>query len=121
MWYSGLGLSLPFLLYEFVPMDWQLEEMSYSLIWLIPFGGLFVGILQSRLLRGKVSKAFLWIPTCVLGWTLAVAFATVSDYDILPKITGLLGGVLTLLFMLSGGLVLGIVQGKLLQYMAKSN
>jgi hypothetical protein len=121
MWYSGLGLSIPFLLYEFTPLSWQAQQMSYSLIWMIPIGSLLIGVLQSRLLQGKVKKPLLWIPTCIVGWTLAVALATLSDYNILPKLTGLWGGVITLLFMLSGGWVLGIVQGRIVQNMVKKD
>jgi len=105
-YFAMLGMGLPFLLFDFL--------LNYSSAFKLPLsvaiGGLLVGILQFRFLKGSIANAAVWIYASVIGWTLAALTTLLINYTMQFKVTGYLNLVLALLnlgLILAGGLVLG--------------
>jgi hypothetical protein len=70
---------------------------------------------QAILLREGNDKAWMWTVGSAVGWPLAAATAAIAD--VLPKaflLRGLAGAGIYLGFVLSGGLILGLVTGLVL-------
>ena len=80
----------------------------------IAVGGLFVGILQYRILNNRsVKNSLWWILICFIGWTLAGLTVGLVDFlkDDIPK--GPIGLILNLpLMVFVSSFILGLVTGK---------
>lgn len=115
-WASIIGMGVPFVASDFVSAVWS--GYSFSLPLVVAIGGLFVGLLQRRVLRSHCDRANWWVPTCVAGWTLAAGTAAVSG--LLPS--GPSAGWLAIFnvgAILLGGVVLGVVTGGALVWMLR--
>lgn len=99
MWTSIVGMTIPFLVTEFVDLGFNPLAMNVAL------GGLLVGFLQLRILKPLSVKANWWVPTCTIGWTLAAAGAS----SLLDSIPGMV-----IVSMVFGGAILGAITGKVL-------
>lgn len=70
--------------------------------------------MQWRLLRQYVGKAAWWIPASLIGWAGAGATVALND-NVLPRIPGVLGALIYIAVVLSGGVVLGATTGAVLR------
>lgn len=114
-WTSTIGMGVPFLLWDVSSATGM--QASYSLPLCVLLGGLLTGTFQHRLLRPRFSRTVWWIPACVSGWGLPAGLLALGDFGVLPTV----GGALPAIVMLSGGLLLGAVTGKTLQWMSASD
>lgn len=115
-WASVIGMGVPFVASDFVSAVWS--GYSFSLPFLVVIGGVFIGLLQRRVLRSHYERGNWWVLACVAGWTLAAGTAAVSG--VLPSgpSAGWLA-VLNVAMILLGGVVLGIVTGGALVWMLR--
>ena len=111
LWASVLGMGTPFLLWDISAVIGA--ESVFSLPISVLVGGLFVGILQWRLLRPHSDRAAWWVPACVAGWGLPALAIALNDLHVLPDPWGEL---LSIGAMFFGGVVLGVVTGKALSW-----
>ncbi len=111
LWASVLGMGAPFLLWDLSSVVGATSLFSLPLNVLV--GGLFVGILQWRLLHAHSDRAIWWVPACLVGWGLPAAAIALGDGNVFP---GPWGQLLSLGAMLFGGVVLGAVTGKALSW-----
>lgn len=112
MWMTVIGMTLSFVILEFGST--LLEMMpEFNLQISVAVGGLFVGILQYRILmKRSIKGSFWWILICFIGWTSAGLFVGLVDYlkDYIPN--GPIGLILNLpLIVLVSSLTLGLVTG----------
>jgi len=121
IWFSMVGMALPFIISEIAPIVWSNFSLPYSLQLNVSIGGLLVGLMQFQILRIKTKKAIWWVFACFIGWILATFFSTISDFNIIPKSMGLFSALITLFLMLMGGVVLGFVQSRFLIKMLNKN
>ena len=105
-------MATPFLLWDLSAVIGAQSLFSLPLSVLV--GGLFVGILEWRLLRSHSARAIWWVPACLVGWGLPAAAIALGDWGAFPRPGGQL---LSLGAMLFGGVVLGAVTGKALSWM----
>ncbi len=111
---SAAGMTVPFLLTDF----FRPAPASVTLPLSVIAGGLFTGWLQSRLLKTYSSLASAWIICSFMAWTLAACCVLLVNCTMALKATGLftlLLAFLNLLLILSGGWILGLVSGRVLQ------
>ncbi len=111
IWATTIGMGLPFLL-------WDLGgavgiEGFFSLPISMVVGGLLVGVLQSILLRSRVTRTSWWIPANLVGWGLPAAAIALGDSGVLSGP----GALLSIGAMFLGGSILGAVTGKVLLWM----
>lgn len=114
MWASVIGIGVPFVASDLVSAVWH--GYSFSLPLVVVIGGVFVGLLQRRVLIFHTHRANWWVPACVAGWALATGTAAVSG--LLPS--GPSAGWLAILnvgVILPAGIVLGMVTGGALVWM----
>jgi hypothetical protein len=104
VWASVIGLGGLFLVEDLVAAAWSEFDSLHSLQLDVTIGGLFVGLLQRRILCSHSERANWWVPACVVGWGLAAWTASVT-------FTGALDAILNLGMILMGGVVLGVVTG----------
>lgn len=103
---TALGLALPFAV---VDVAQRVDPgIPYSLASCVLAGGLVVGLLQAGLVAGTLPGRLLWVVTSTLGWGLAASTVRVADG--LTRIPGPVGAARYLAVVLSGGLLLGLVQ-----------
>ena len=111
LWASVLGMGTPFLLWDLSAVIGA--ESVFSLPMSVLVGGLFVGILQWRLLRPHSGRAIWWVPASLVGWGLPAAAIALGDGGVFP---GPGGQLLSLGAMIFGGVALGAVTGKTLSW-----
>lgn len=111
---STFGVTAPFLVSDIAGI--LRPDLPYALPVLVAAGGIVAGIAQWSLLRGRVLRAYLWIPACGLGWPLACVSA-LADYRWLGQVLGMAGTLVYLGVILGGGVLLGVVQGLALRVM----
>lgn len=111
MWYSLLGMGIPFLAFDIVKQFADLPFGAYYLPVCVITGACLTGVLQVRLLQAVHPRAVFWIPVSMISWTAAVL--TVLSIDVLKNVpmNNLLAFVLNILLMLAGGVVLGFLSG----------
>ncbi len=115
IWYSTIGLFGSFVVFELLDSFYSDLNLFDSLLLKVTVGGLFVGLLQQKLLKSSLSSSKNWTVVCVVSWALASLCATSSDYDFIPESVGaVLAAVITALIILFGGVVLGFVQSRFL-------
>jgi hypothetical protein len=112
LWTSIIGMGVPFVLWDIGSATGL--KAFFSLPVCVLLGGLLTGALQHRSLRPQFERAFWWIPACVVGWGLPAALFALAYLDFLPPVFGFL----SVIVMLYGGLLLGAVTGKTLQWMS---
>jgi len=115
LWTSVIGMGAPFIVSDIGSAAGV--AALYSLPVCVLVGGLLTGALQRRLLRPRFERTSWWIPACVVGWGLPAAAAASGFSDLLPPAFRLLSTIV----IFFGGLVLGAVTGKTLQWMSPSN
>jgi hypothetical protein len=105
VWGSVAGLGVSFLAFDIMAAVWNdVPNLIPGNLDAAVFGGLFVGLLQRRILRSHSDKANWWVPSCVVGWTLAALMPDVAIFGMQPADGNLIQ-------ILMGGGVLGIVTG----------
>ena len=114
-----VGLGAPFLLTDLSKLlGWTLP---YSLPAAIALGGVIIGAWQALLLRARLRQTGWWLVASTLGWTLAAGTSAVADG--LPRwrvLRGIWGAFAYLGIVVAGGLVLGIVTGFCLAWLARN-
>jgi len=112
LWASIIGMGLPFVLWD-VGSATGLKAL-FSLPVCVLSGGLLTGVLQHRLLRPRFQRTSWWIPACIVGWGLPAGIIALSGSGLVSPVFGILSTVA----MLLGGVLLGAVTGKALQWMS---
>ena len=110
IWTSLSGMGIPLVFFDLLAAG-----MAHKLAVSIAIGALLTGILQYHLLKRSFPKAFLWMPACFLGWTLAVGTVFIIDYtnQLKPWVSNnILLALINLFLILAGGIVLGLITGK---------
>ena len=108
---TTLGMGIPFLLWDVATRTGLSIPVSLPLCVLT--GSLLVGIPQSLLLRTRLLHTSRWIVASIIGWGLPVGLVALSDSGVLSGV----GTILSLGAMFLGGVVLGAVTGKALEWM----
>jgi len=114
LWTSIIGMGVPFVFWDIGSLTGM--KALFSLPVCVLAGGLLTGLLQQRLLRPRFERTTWWIPACVAGWGLPAGLIQFADSGLLPPISGLLSTIV----ILFGGLLLGAVTAKTLQWMSPS-
>ena len=104
VWTTAVGLWAGFLVFDIIEVAGGELPNRHSLQYDIVLGGLFVGLLQRRVLSSYSDRANWWVLACILGWSLAGRAANVT-------FTGQWDAILNLGMILMGGVILGIVTG----------
>lgn len=100
---TTIGLSAPFAVADLLQ---QLDRpLPFSLVGYVALGGTLAGALQWRLLRPRGTPAMWWLAITPIGWLLGASTVWVSEA--VPRTLGLIGALLYLAIVMSGGLVLG--------------
>ena len=113
LWFSIVGMGIPFVLLDLIPSEVLTHKLPVS----ITLGSLTVGFLQYTILRKHSLKAKQWIAGSFLGWVLGVLTVFIIDYtNNLKSVvsSNLVLAAINLFLMLAGGIVLGIITGKIL-------
>jgi hypothetical protein len=111
---SALGLTAPFLVRDVARLLHL--ELPYALPGSIVVGGLVIGLLQSRVLRLDPVRAATWVVASVVGWTLGGSTVVLND-KVLPRTLGILGALIYIGVILTGGILLGATTGLVLPRM----
>jgi hypothetical protein len=114
---TALGLAAPFIATDLargfgVPVPHALAA------W-VALGGLSAGLLQWRLLRRVFSRAHHWLFASLAGWSLGGSTGFVAD-RLLPKTPGVSGALQYIGVVLTGGLLLGIITGVVLDSLVRA-
>lgn len=110
-WASTMGMGMPFVLWDVVSAAGV--KAFFSLPVCVLLGGLLTGGLQQRLLRSQFERTAWWIVSCGVGWGLPAGIIALGDSGHLPPAFGFLSTIIIFL----GGLIVGAVTGKTLQWM----
>jgi hypothetical protein len=112
-WLGGtaLGLTAPFLARDIAKLLGF--QLPYALAGSIVVGGLFVGLLQWRVLRLDAGRAAGWIGASVVGWALGGSTVVVNE-KVLSKTPGVVGALIYLGVIVTGGILLGATTGLVL-------
>ena len=111
---STVGLWAGFFVFDVIEAIWGELSSRQSLQFDIVLGGLFVGLLQRRILFSYSNKASWWVLASTAGWGLAGRAANVT-------FSGELDAILNLGMILMGGVILGIVTGGALVWMKRGD
>lgn len=118
VWASVIGMGVPFVVFDLVAAVWS-EFPNLLLLPLVAIGGLLVGLLQRRILCSHSDRANWWVPACVAGWTLAAGTAASGPLLDIIFPGRWLSAILNLGVILLGGVVLGVVTGRVLVWMLR--
>lgn len=121
VWYSALGLTLPFLTFDLLPYFTRIVFPSYQLSIPIMLGALSIGALQAKLLKPFSRKADLWLVACIFSWGGAGFFALCGRYasKLVTNTTALYAS--QILLIVIAGIVLGLISGFFLKKMLFSS
>jgi len=111
---SAVGLWAGFFVFDVVEAVWGELSNRQSLQFDVVLAGLFVGLLQWRILSSYLDRAGWWVLASTVGWGLAGRTANVT-------FSGELDAILNLGMILMGGVILGIVTGGVLVWMKRGN
>jgi len=102
---TALGLAAPFLVGDLA----QLVDrpVPFNLAAYVMIGGIVVAALQWLLLRQVTAHAGWWLGGSPLGWMLASSTVAINDGWI-PRIPGIVGALIYVAVVLSGGVLLGL-------------
>lgn len=112
LWTSTIGMGVPFVLWD-VASGTAMKAL-FSLPLCVLLGGALTGVLQRPLLRPHFERTSWWIPACVVGWGLPAGVIALSSSSSVPPVFGPLSTIV----MFLGGLLLGAVTGKTLEWMS---
>jgi len=104
-------MGVPFVLWDLGSVIGA--KVLLSLPVCVVLGGLLTGLLQERLLRSRFERTLWWIPASIIGWGLPAGVIALGDSGLVPPAFILLST--TVMFF--GGLLLGAVTGKTLEWM----
>lgn len=113
-----IGMSLPFLLMDFLPDSFIENKMLIGTI----LGSLLYPSLQYLLLRKRFTKSILWIPFTFLGWFASLGLLLIIDISLDLKVSGskwIFLFIFNVLFILGGGVIVGAIQGIALKWLRK--
>ncbi len=111
IWYSAIGLGLPYLVLDVVNYFFHEPSPLQRIVLGTAAGGIAVGMLQSTLVRSRLS-APTWILRCFLGWFSGALAAACVDYTKYISSNNLVLFFLNVTLLLAGGVVLGLVTAK---------
>ena len=117
IWYSVIGLTLPFLTFDLLPFFTRIVFPSYQLSIPIMLGALCIGALQIKLLKPYSRKADLWLIACIFSWGGAGFFALCGRYagKLISNTTALYASQISLIVI--AGISLGLISGLFLKKM----
>lgn len=102
---TALGLASPFLVGDLAQiLD---RPVPFDLAGYVAIGGVVVAVVQWLLLRRVSCDAAWWLVTSPVGWILASSTVAINDSWI-PRIPGIVGALIYVAVILSGGLLLGL-------------
>jgi hypothetical protein len=107
---TAVGAAMPFLALDAVTRLGFHLPISTALPGCVVIAGVTAGLPQYFILRRDHAATLLWLPLSTLGWTLAASTVVFND-RLLPRIPGILGALLYIAVLLTGGLFLGIATG----------
>lgn len=107
IWFSTLGLTIPFLFFDLLNFLSDFTLGVYFLPLSTGLGGIIIGLLQFRIIDAISRKGKLWIVASTLGWFSAALTASSIDY------INWAGA--NMIIILCGGVVLGIITGMFLR------
>ncbi len=120
IWFSILGLTLPFIILHLLNFFPHLNFNNYHLPTSILLGGIIIGSLQERLLKQYAPNARGWTLASFLGWAAAGACVLAIDYTRFLSDNNWVLFSLNLLLMLAGGPLLGLITGAFLKKLAST-
>lgn len=112
MWFSTMGLSVPFILYDILGPQFNLRPES-ALPFATALGALLAGWLQYRYILAAISpKSKRWIVYNCIGWLIPCLLA--MSLDLVNRIhpPEYIGIPLAFIFILGGGPILGLLTGR---------
>ena len=112
LWASIVGMGVPFVLWDVASAT--AAKALFSLPVCVLLGGVLTGVLQKPLLRPQFERTSWWMPACVVGWGLPAGAIALGNSGFAPPVFGLLSTIV----MFFGGLLLGAVTGKTLEWMS---
>lgn len=101
---TALGLAAPFLVGDLAHLVDR--PVPFNLAAYVVIGGIVVAALQWLLLRQVSAHAAWWLVASPLGWMLASSTVAINDGWI-PRIPGIVGALIYVAVVLSGGVLLG--------------
>jgi hypothetical protein len=113
-WSSVLGMGIPFLIFDLASKFSAIQLGDFYLPLSTCSGAILISVLQFSILKNYSQHATRWIFGCTAGWILAAA--TVLSIDYLKNIihNNWVGFFVNITMILGGGVVLGLVTGKVL-------
>jgi hypothetical protein len=120
MWSAVLGLGIPFLLLDIISL-YAIPLGSAYLPISVVSGAILTSIFQFRILKKYSTNAARWLLGSVGAWVLASAVVLSIDYTKYLTQNNWVGFALNLTLILGGGVVLGLVSGKVLNAILKNN
>lgn len=119
VWSSVLGMGIPFLLFDLISLYSAKSLGAYYLPLSTATGAIFISVLQFNVLKKYLPKASRWIFGSIAGWVLAAATVLSIDYIKLILHHNWALFIINLMMILGGGVVLGVITGKVLQAILK--
>lgn len=113
IWSSVFGLGIPFLIFDLMS-QYGSPLGSYYLPLSVTSGSILTSILQFFILKKYSPKASRWIFGCIAGWILAAATVLSIDYIKLVIDHNWALFFINVVMILGGGVVLGLITGKVL-------
>lgn len=110
IWYSAIGMFVPFVILDLLPDGTIPQKLFVG----VATSSILVAYLQVLLLKKHSKNAIHWFWGCIGGWILSVFMVFLSDYTRAMAQAvhfKLILALLTLILILGGGIVLGIVSG----------
>lgn len=111
VWYTALGAGLPFLIFDLLKLYGHVNFGERYLLYSVSVAGLSVGIMQYLLLKPYSPQAINWIPLSLVGWVCSALTVIAINSSMQYIKQPLLGFIVNLSLILSGGIVLGLITG----------
>lgn len=111
VWYTALGAGLPFLIFDLLKIYGHINFGERYLLYSVSVAGLSVGIMQYLLLKPYSPQAINWIPVSLVGWVCSALTVIAINSSMQYIKQPLLGFIVNLSLILSGGIVLGLITG----------
>jgi len=105
---TALGMTAPFVARDVARLlGFTLPD---PLAGSIVVGSLLIALLQWRLLRLDARRGLLWVVATVAGWALGGSTVVLNE-RVIPKTPGILGALIYIAVVLTGGILLGATTG----------
>ncbi len=111
VWYTALGAGLPFLIFDLLKLYGHVNFGEHYLLYSVSVAGLSVGTLQHLLLKPYSTKAINWIALSLVAWICAAITVITINSSMQYIKQPLIGFIINLSLILSGGIVLGLITG----------